>query len=108
MIYEFRYRAAVRGVQVGHLEALDVVAAEMKAQTICNEFPGYIYIPNSCSPWLMEPKAVALKVEDAGGESTPGKPGNPEQQKRLRAQAAERLAGTGVGSRPQATERVGA
>lgn len=97
MIFSFRYRAGVRGVITGHLEAVDLVAAGDIAQRWVNSQPGSVFIPNSCEPWLITAPAVEGVAVEAVPEG-PTKPDHKTQKANLREQAQARMAGAGVGS----------
>lgn len=110
MIYEFRVKYGIKGVSTKHVDAPDLKTADTLAREWCDSQPGALYLPNSCEPWLITAPSQQAEAAAADlGDGVPGKPDLPEQRKRTTAQAAARLAGTGVGSKPTTgTERIGA
>ena len=108
MIWSFRFKDGIRGVQTKHVEADSLVKATERAEAWVRLKPGAVFIPNSVEAWLITAdveQPAAAPVDEA---VTP-KPTPKEQRERLKQVAAERMAGTGVGSAVKAgTERVGA
>lgn len=111
MIYEFRYRAGVRGVITAHLEADDLVKAQAQATSWVNSQPGVVFIPNSVAPWLIQAPAATVAAPPVEDDNTGAldKPDQAQQKANLQKLASERMSGTGVGSavKPE-TARVGA
>lgn len=109
MIYSFRFKDGIKGVQTKHVEGTSILDADSTAQQWVNRRPGAVYIPNSCEPWLISLESLPPAVVEAPVPVKADAPTLGEQKQRLVKQGAERMAGAGVGSavKPE-SGRVGA
>lgn len=99
MIYEFRVKHGIKGVQSKHLEAPDLETAQKDAEAWASAIPGCTFIFGSVEPWLVTAPARAPALAAEAGDYAP-RPDGTEQRKRHRAAAVERATGTGIGSLP--------